>query len=350
MLQLPALQLTNFRSHTDLQLTLGEQTILLGPNGAGKTNILEAIYFLATTSGFRGKGDAILIREHETVARVVGGEFEAALAKDGRRTKKIFKLRGLEKKLSEVPGELPVVLFSPELLQVIAGSPAERRRFLNLFLAQLDLRYATLLQKYRLRLLQRNALLQAIKNGERKEEELQFWDTELAAVGGQITSARRQFLANLSRVLEQTALPMLNLHEVSLRLIETVPHGRSLEEALMAARGTDVRYGQTTVGPHRDDLSFRFLGKALADFGSRGEWRRALLTVQFAVLLLLEEAGKTGLLLLDDVYSELDAEHRHLLSAMIAGRPVVVTTTERANIGGELPTSATVIEVVRHEP
>ena len=339
------LRLEHFRSHTALDLELGNQTVLVGPNGAGKTNMLEAVFFLATTSSFRTSRENVLIEAGQDVARVVGDDLTAILQADGNRTKKQFRLRGVTKRLVDIPGELPVVLFSPELLQIFAAGPVERRRLFNIAISQHDRLYSARLGRFKEIVRQRNALLQAIRDNRGKEDELNFWDTQVITEGEAIMAARAAHLEAIIKQLPAVADILPGAAGAAVEYKPSTDHWGTLEAALKANLRSDIRYGQTTVGPHRDDFVFLLGGRPVALYGSRGEWRRVMLSYQFAELLYLESLGKQPLLLLDDAFSELDESHRLELSDAILERNVLLTTTEVGILSDKLKKSAKIITI-----
>lgn len=342
------LHLEHFRSHSELELELGSQTVLVGANGAGKTNILEAIFFLATTSSFRTSRENVLIETGQDVARVVGDDLTAILQAEGNRTKKQFRLRGVAKRLVDIPGELPVVLFSPELLQIFAAGPVERRRLFNIAISQHDRHYSLRLSRFKEIIRQRNALLQAIRDDRGKEDELSFWDNQVITEGEAIMAARVAHLEAITNQLPAVTKILPGASGAAVEYRSSTDHWGTLEQALRANLRSDIRYGQTTVGPHRDDFAFLLNGRTVALYGSRGEWRRVMLSYQFAELLYLESLGKQPLFLLDDAFSELDETRRLELSDAILERNVLLTTTEADTLSDKLKSSAKIITITPH--
>jgi len=331
------LWLTNFRSYSHLELELPKGTsLIVGSNGSGKTNLLEAIFYLATMSSFRVSSTEPLIRNGRDVSEAIDrGEvamdyreilFEAVLRSASRSQFQVNRQRVRRK---ELLGLAPVSIFTPEDLTLLKGGPGERRRFLDDALSQIDPRHDAVRSDMESILRQRNALLR--RSGGRLHPEtaltLDVWDEKLAAAGEQVAVARRNLVAKLDlRVAEA-------YQEIAVQAVSTdlayeagwLPGG--LTEALHQARREDLRRGVTTVGPHRDDFSVMLDGKPARTHASQGEQRSLSLALRLAVHR--ELAGVTGqspLLLLDDVFSELDPERsRGVLSALQSEQTLLTT-------------------------
>lgn len=333
--------LTNFRSFKDACFEVSPQTIIIGSNSAGKTNILESVFFLATTSGFRGRRDSEMIKAGETFLRVEYIEIAGAIAKN-YQAKKTFWLGGKKTAITAIPGHLPVVLFSPELLHAIGGAPQERRRMLNVYLAQKDSLYSALLSEYAAIVRQRNALLFLIKDGRESESSLDFWDKELVRVGTEIVLKRRQFLQKTNEVLSQKERLVWS-KDLSLEYNSPIVDAQSFIQILLENRGREIKLSQTIIGPHRDDVIFRLDGNLLAQFGSRGEWRISLIMYLFATSEIFE-IERPVIFLLDDVFSELDESRRVLLQESLKDKQFIITSTDAEEIDPKLlPNTKTIL-------
>ncbi|MFZ5808691.1 MAG: DNA replication/repair protein RecF [Chloroflexota bacterium] len=371
------LSLTNFRNYARLDADLPEGLLLLvGDNAQGKTSLIEAIYFLSTLTSFHAESDRQLIqffaaREPLAVARIVGDfqrggkthRLEVRIIHEngglngGVRVRKEVLLDGVKQKLAEAVGQFNAVIFLPHSLQIIEGTPEERRRFLNLALGQVIPNYTAALSEYGRALSQRNALLKQLNERGGDPSQLDFWDDELSEYGAMLIHARIQAVQEL----EQLASPLhlqLTQGKDTLRMdyqpsYDPLPqpagqYGLGLDTAvnrlginreaiqegmkqrLKRLRQEEIVRGVTTIGPHRDELRFLGNGVDLGAYGSRGQVRTATLALKFAELHWMK--GKTGewpLFLLDEVLAELDPQRRiDLLFRLGECEQALLTTTD----------------------
>ena len=336
-MRLQRLWLTDFRnySHLDLELPAGT-TLFVGLNGEGKTNLLEAVYYLATTSSFRVKAADSLIRSGADIPEaVVRGEMiagqrevllEAALRPTGRSQ---FQVNRQRVRRRELLGLVPVSIFMPDDLVLLKGGPGERRRFVDDALSQIDPRLDAARTDMESILRQRNALLRQSRGQLSSEVEvtLDVWDEKLANVGERLANARRSLVANLepkaaAAYQEIAAKPT----PVTLSYESNWPTGE-LRETLGRVRREDLRRGATTVGPHRDDVVVVLDGRPARTHASQGEQRSLALALRLAAHReLADAAGQSPLLLLDDVFSELDPERsKGVLNALNSEQTLLTT-------------------------
>ncbi len=371
------LSLTNFRNFARLDLDVPRRAVLLvGSNAQGKTSVLEAVYFLATFSSFQTHTDRQLVnfvaaRESLAVARIVADFMRAGRSHrievriivepvgvlNGQRARKEVLFDGVKRPLNEVIGHFNAALFIPQMSQVLEGGPEDRRRYLNLSLAQVIPGYAKALSDYQKTLEQRNALLKQLGERGGDMSQLDFWDTSLVETGAQIILWRIQAVQELERLAARTHLGLTRGKEV-LRLAYDPaydplprPNGqiflkldapvdrsgldlatikKGFVEALKKVRGEEINRGVTTLGPHRDEMRFLANGVDLGDFGSRGQVRTTLLALKLAeVAWMKEKTGEWPVILLDEVMAELDHERRaDLLSALAETEQSLLTTTD----------------------
>lgn len=393
-MQLSHLSLTNFRNFSRLDLDVpGKILLLVGANAQGKTSLLEAVYFLATLTSFHANSDRQLInfiegRNSLAVARIVADftrrsgnhrlEIRVIQENDvgnGLRVHKEVLLDGLKYKGGEVIGQFNAVLFLPQMLAVIDGAPEERRRYLNLALAQVITHYAEALMDYSRALTQRNALLKQLYERQGDPTQLDFWDEQLSTSGAQLIHSRIRAVQELERIASRVHLELTHSEEV-LRLnyqpsydplqppvgrINGINNGKyngqaepsrqlglgldtpvdrsacSLEsirigfrEALASIRAEEIARGVTTIGPHRDELRFQANGIDLGIYGSRGQLRTALLVLKIAEMSWMKDkSGDWPVLLLDEVLAELDADRRRdLLEHLCQSEQALLTTTD----------------------
>ena len=325
-MRLTEVGLTQFRNLAPARLEVPPAgAILIGANGQGKTNFLEAIHYLALFRSFRGSRhrDAIAFdAEHFRVrADVVyddGRSRTIAVAAD-RDTRRITLDGGEALRPAEAVGAVVAVLLAPDDLQIVTGSPAERRRYLDTILALTSRRYWRALQEYARALRQRNRLLR-IRSWP-GETEIEPWDETLIAAGTPIVNARAALARRLAGRFGEIGARIADGGErsgfaLAYRPSVPVERGDAVEgeavatawrEALVARRAVDRDRGWTTVGPHRDEVHVRLGGRSVARFGSQGERRTAAIVLRLLQLEVLEaDTGHRPILLLDDVFSELD--------------------------------------------
>ncbi len=370
------LSLTNFRNFARLDLDVPRRAVLLvGSNAQGKTSLLEAVYFLATFTSFQTHTDRQLVnflatREPLAVARIVadyqrGGRphrlevriIVEAVGALGQRARKEILLDGVKRSLSEALGQFNAVLFIPQMSLVVEGGPDERRRYLNLALAQVIPGYAPALSRYHQALTQRNALLKQLGEKGGDAGQLDFWDASLVEAGAQLILWRIQSIQELERLAARTHLALTRGKEVlrlaydpaydpmprpdgqfALRLDTAVDRSnleleaikRGFAEALKKLHAEEVARGVTTIGPHRDEMRFLANGIDLGSYGSRGQVRTTLLALKLAELSWMKEkTGEWPVILLDEVMAELDQERRaDLMSVLAETEQSLLTTTD----------------------
>ena len=299
-----------------------------GANGKGKSNLLEALGILVWGRSWRTQKlrDAIMWGENH--ARVVASWDDHRMEFGISRVpeKKLFKRDGKTVLASEFVGQLNAVLFTPEDLNLVYGEPLDRRHFLDKLLIQSDTVYLEALAQFQKAIKQRNELLKRLSMRPEREWELEIWDMKLVELATVIWGKRKQLVDDLSQALSEFYSRLAGHEEAVHMHYATPPEDYAAE--LVLRRREDLRYCHTTCGPHRDDWSLTLNGEPALAFASRGECRSLVLSLKQAELQTLKARGRNPMLLLDDVFSELD-EHRrlHLLN-MTAGQTTVITSTE----------------------
>ncbi|HVF75988.1 MAG TPA: DNA replication/repair protein RecF [Acidimicrobiales bacterium] len=345
------LWLTDFRSYTSAELAPAPDglTVVVGSNGEGKTNLLEAIAYLATLSSFRGAPDDALVRAgaSQAVVRAEGERegrnllLEAEINTVGRN--RVFVNRQPLKRGRDLLGALRVTVFSPDDLALIKGGPSERRRYLDDTLVALHPRFDALRSDVERVLRQRTTLLKQAGGRLTPEVEatLDVWDAKLASAGTALTEAREDLVRRLEPVVSKSYDQVAHASADVTMSLERSWDGL-LTEALAAARPDDLRRGVTTVGPHRDELALAIGGLPARTHGSQGEQRSLALALQLAAhAVVTDTTGATPVLLLDDVFSELDpARSEALLAHLPAGQAILTTASP-------VPTTAVVAATVR---
>jgi len=372
------LSLTNFRKFTRLDIDIPRQVVLLvGANAQGKTSVLEAIYFLAAFTSFQTHADRQIINFDEaknnqlTVTRLVV-EYQRSKSKhrlearlilepvgvvNSQRLRKEILLDGVKRPVNEVIGHFNAVIFVPQMSQIVEGAPEDRRRYLNLALAQSTPAYARILSEYNQALTQRNALLKLLSERGGNSDQLEVWDEALARLGSQIILWRIEAIQQIERLASRVhheltrgaeilrlsyepafdPLPKPN-GQLGLKMELLVDRSRlELEEirdgfraSLSALRSAEIARGVTTIGPHRDEIRFLANDIDLGSYGSRGQVRTALLSLKLAeVNWMKDRTGEWPVILLDEVMAELDPQRRGDLMKYIGeSEQVLFTTTD----------------------
>lgn len=335
-MRLDRVWLTDVRSYATAEVVLAPGvTALLGDNGQGKTNVLEAIAWLATLSSFRGAPTEAMIRQGaaRAVIRAEGERegrsilIEAELVASGRN--RVLVNRQPLKRARDLLGVLRVTVFAPDDLELVKGGPAERRRYLDDALVASHPRYDALRGEVDKVLKQRNALLKSA--GGRLDESAAFtldvWDAKLAEAGGALAAARQALLARLAPVLAATYDEVAHGTAEVTATYTAEWAGTGLAEALAAARKDDVRRGVSTVGPHRDDVELAIGSLPARTHGSQGEQRSLALALRLAAHhVITDVTGSAPILLLDDVFSELDPDRSDALLAHLPPGQTLLTS------------------------
>ena len=335
------ISLSNFRNIKDKAFSFSPKvTVIVGPNASGKTNILEGIYLLSTGKSFRAKIEEEMINYGEEISRVRGqvaqtktnlevvltrGEIRAGTAKPEKVARKRLLINGVGKRLIDFAGNFKLVLFGPWDLHLVTDSPSTRRKFLDTVLFQVDIEYRRANLSYEKGLRQRNRLLLRIREEGVPRSQLLFWNRLLIKNGDYISVKREEFI-NFANSTNS-----LNDQEFILEYDKS-----AISEArLQAYANEEVAAATTLVGPHRDDFISRVKSKSqkrargLARYGSRGEQRMGVLCLKLAELSFIEEAtDEKPTLLLDDIFSELDHEHRKVVMKAVGGQQTIITTAD----------------------
>lgn len=330
-----SLELSNYRNYEKLNITFETGTnILYGNNAQGKTNILEAIYLGGTTKSHRGTKDKEMIQfdKDESHLRIFVEKQDKRYQIDMHLKKN--KSKGIAinqipiKKASELFGILNIVFFSPEDLNIIKNGPQERRRFMDAELCQLDKIYLSDLAKYNKILNQRNKLLKDISFRPDLKETLSIWDMQLIEYGKKIILAREKFVHNLNEIVTGIHYSISGGKEEMVLSYEPNVSAEEFEKMLTYNREKDLKLGQTTIGPHRDDLLFSIKGIDIRKFGSQGQQRTSALSLKLAEIELVKQViHDTPVLLLDDVLSELDSNRQNYLLNNICDTQTIITCT-----------------------
>ena len=338
-MELSGLELKDFRNYEELSLLFDKGTnIFYGGNAQGKTNILEAIFLGCTSRSHRSVKDRELIRFGCTEGHVKllldknDIDYRIDLHIKKNRSKGIAVNGVPLRRMSDLFGIANVVFFSPEDLSIIKNGPAERRRFLDTELCQIDRIYTHDLISYNRVIDQKNKLLKRIcEKGKKTEEEnemLSIYNEQLGKYGSSIIDARDEFIKKLSVVVREKHRELTDgLEELVMKYEPDVKSADISREILMNSE-REERVGAAITGPHRDDICFMINGIDLRHFGSQGQQRTGALSLKLAEISLVEETtGERPVLLLDDVLSELDRKRQDMLLSSLTGIQVFITCT-----------------------
>lgn len=326
------LKLQNFRNYTVREFKFSSNsTLIIGDNAIGKTNILEAIYLLSTGKSFRAELEREMIKFSESMARVSGLvsnedkiTLEVVLA-----DKKTFRVNGVSKRMMDFVGLLRCVIFRPEDIEIVTDSPSIRRRYLDLVLSQVDRDYRRSILLYEKGLRARNRILERIRDEGISRGQLFYWDSLLVKHGEVITQKRGEYIGFINRTDDLFADLNIVYEQSAIN-----------EERLKKYEREEVLAGTTLVGPHRDDFKIMTREKTgerdVSVYGSRGEQRLAIYWIKLGELEFIAEtlrlrsgqAGERPLLLLDDIFSELDHSHRQHILEIIPKQQTIMTTTD----------------------
>lgn len=330
-----SLELENFRNYKTLSIDFDSGTnILYGDNAQGKTNILEAIFLSATTKSHKGSKDRDIIHfaadEAHIRTYVVKDGLENRVDMHLRKSKsKGIAINGQKiKKAADLLGLLNVVFFSPEDLSIIKNGPAERRRFVDMELCQLDSSYLYHLNNYNKIVNQRNKLLKELYLNPGLRDTLSIWDSQLVSYGNKIIERRNVFVSQLNEIICEIHQKLSGGKEALKIVYEPDVVLEEFEKKLGASQEKDIKLKQTSIGPHRDDFSFIVGGVDLRKFGSQGQQRTAALSLKLSEIELVKKVTKdVPLLLLDDVLSELDSSRQNYLLNSIGDIQTIITCT-----------------------
>ena len=364
------LKLHDFRNFKRLDLPLGRGlSLFYGENAQGKTNLLEAIAMLATSNSFHATSDREVInwdapdhiaritaeverQEDETTIEIViidanGNGIPTAPGSPERQRKRI-KINGATKKAIDLIGQVTVVLFAPTDLRLVDGSPEDRRRFLDRALCQIRPHYCAALARYRKVITQRSALLKRIRDNQEEPRMLDYLDEKLTEWANLIIYERRLMVDALNQHVDQLQATISGGRE-NLRIVyrpsftmdaswNTIEALEQYRRQLSEARRREIQQGVCLLGPHRDDLDFVVNSVDMLTYGSRGQQRTAALSAKFGELAFMRAAtGEEPILLLDDVFSELDAARReYLLNQALQHEQTLITATDYSSFSEDI--------------
>ncbi len=323
-MQIHSLKLWNFRNYERRDLKFGSKTVIVGENGTGKSNIVEAVYLLAIGKSFRADSDVEMVSWGKGAAGVegrLGNEIKLTVRiSDGSlvRSGKKYEVNDVPRRSQDLVGNLRAILFGPADMELISGSPGARRRYLDFVISQIDREYRRSLVSYEKGIRQRNRLLGLIREGKASRSQLFFWDKLVIKNGEELTSKRGMYLDG---IMEENGLG--------------VEYDKSIisEGRLKQYEIEEVASATTLVGPHRDNFLVKLDGRDISKYGSRGQQRMAMMWLKMYERNRLTGDMGVPVMLLDDIFSELDHRHRDEVLELIGdqvkkGGQVIMTTAD----------------------
>jgi len=342
-----SLRVQHIRTHSDFTLVLSpDVTLITGPNGSGKTSLVEALYIALQGTSFKGS-DSEVLRQDASWYRIDIGYDDGS-----QRVVKFDSVKPTGRKQFIVDGKTqyrlsprykyPVVLFEPNDLRLLTGSPTRRRQFIDRFISQLDIQYGVALRRYERALKQRNTLL---KRAQVHEDDLFAWNVSLSEYGAYIVAQRQKFIQELNEQLGLTYKTIAYTSDNVAIRYSFSPHV-SLQQRLLAdlhaSSEKDRLLGFTSTGPHRHDVLFDFNGSPALSVASRGETRSIVLALKFLEVAIIEKmTNQKPVILLDDVFSELDETRQNHLIDFTKQNQVIITSAT----GSHAVTTATTVKL-----
>ena len=329
-----SIELNNFRNYEVANIEFDKNiNILYGDNAQGKTNLLEACYYSAISKSFKSNKDKEIIRfgqDYLSIKTIIDkNDREYAIDISINNNKKTIKVDNVKiNKTSDLLGLLNVILFSPEDLNIIKNGPSERRRFFDNEISQIDRIYLSDLINYNKVLNNRNKLLRDIAFDNSIKDTLDVWDMQLVEYGKKIIKRRREFIDELKYYVKDKHFKISGGKEELIINYEPSIDDMFFEDELINNREKDLKYAQTSVGPHRDDISFKIDGIDIRKFGSQEQKRCSALSLKLSEIDIVSNIIKDKpVLLLDDVLSELDSNRQKFLLESISDIQTIITCT-----------------------
>lgn len=333
------IKLKNFRNYSEQEINLGKNiNVFFGENAQGKTNIIESIFLASIGKSYRTSKEKELIKFNENEA-FIEIEFNKS-DRDGKikiqisEKKQIF-LNGIKlKKLSELLGNINIVIFSPEDINILKGSPQNRRKFLDIMISQLRPNYMHLLTIYLKTMEQRNNYLKLIKFENKPEELLDIWDEKIVDAGIKIYQYRKEYIDKIYSKIKNIHKDITQGKEdIEIEYFSDATTRQNFLNELKSRRKLDIIKGYTTKGIHRDDFTIYINKKEVGTFGSQGQNRTAVLSLKLSELqVIYDDIGEYPILLLDDFMSELDSKRRENFLNSIKDIQVIITCTEKLGL------------------
>ncbi len=351
------IKLKNYRNYDSLEIDLNKKlNIIIGKNAQGKTNILESIYVLSLTKSYLGVNDKNLIKlgnnyailEANTILNSGPKKFKVLIKDNGKQV----IINGNEvKKLSDYVSNLKVIIFSPENIRMIKEGPSVRRKFLNMEISQISIKYVKLLMNYNNIIRQKNEYL---KLDNKNIDYLDVLNDEIAKLSVEIYLLRRKFLDNINTYIDRIYYEIMGMQGLRVRYISNIDYFENKKEMVDKYREKldkylekEMLYKISLIGPHRDDFIFVLNDKNIALYGSQGQLRSVILALKLSEIELFKKSSDDDpILLLDDIFSELDIDKKNNLIKYINDNiQTIITTTDINMIDEKLVKKASIFEI-----
>ena len=351
------IKLKNYRNYDSLEINLNEKlNVIIGKNAQGKTNLLESIYVLSLTKSYLGVNDKSLIKLGNNYAIL---EADAILNSGPKKFKLLIKDNGKQviingkeiKKLSDYVSNLKVIIFSPENIRMIKEGPSIRRKFLNMEISQTSMKYVKLLMDYNNIVRQKNEYL---KLDNKNKDYLNILNDEVAKLSVEIYLLRRKFLDNINMFIDKIYYEIMGMQGLKIKYISNIDYFEDKTEMVDKFREKidkylekEMLYKISLIGPHRDDFIFVLNDKNIALYGSQGQLRSVILALKLSEIELFKQSGDDDpILLLDDIFSELDLDKKNNLIKYINNNiQTIITTTDINMIDENLVKKANIFEI-----
>ena len=329
------LELENFRNYDTLSIEFDDHTnILYGDNAQGKTNILESIFISGTTKSHKGSKDNEIVHFGKNEAFIRSGFIKNGVDYKVNMQLRVAKRKAISinganiKKAAELLGLVNIVFFSPEDLSIIKNGPAERRRFIDFELSQLDKTYLYNLSNYTKIVNQRNKLLKSMDYNSNLQDTIDVWDEQLIFYGKEVIKRRKEFIDDLNPIIDVVHKKLTGKNDDLFVIYHCDSSEMEYEGKLRMSKDRDLKYKTTSVGPHRDDLGFYINQVDVRKFGSQGQQRTIALALKLSEIEFVKNViNDTPILLLDDVLSELDSSRQNFLLNSIGDIQTIITCT-----------------------
>ena len=353
------LNLRNFRNYIDLDIEFNDKlNIIIGNNAQGKTNILEAIYFLSITKSFLSVHDKTLIYKDKEFSRVSGDIISSGFKKNlsvliNNEGKKIEVNQKIIKRHIDYLGNLRVIIFSPDDIRLLKDSPGNRRKFLNIELSQLYDKYVKILAEFNIILKQRNEYLKIVKNGNYNEEYFNILNEKYVDLSVSIYIYRSNFINKINEYIGDKYYYISGDNGLIVRYTSDIEVSdrntmkSNMLNRLFEVKSREIMYGNTMIGPHKDNFSFYLNENNLSLYGSQGQLKMSILALKMAEIDVFKSiTSETPILLLDGIFSELDIEKRNkLIKFLNDDVQTIMTTTDLSEIDDELVRIANIYKI-----
>ncbi len=355
-MQIKKIKLQNYRNYDNFEIDLGQNlNIIIGNNAQGKTNLLESIYVLAVTKSFLSINDKGLIKFNNKFAKI-SGEITNNLSRNNKLEiifsdkGKVVKVNGKEiKKLSDYISIVNVIIFSTDNIRIFKESPNSRRKYFNIEISQINKNYLKYLSEYNILLKQRNEFLKVMNINKKSDlDYLDILNDKYVDLSIEISNYRKRYVDDINEYLSDMFKYITGMDGLILKYHTNIDEDKSVfKEKLISNLNKELIYKMTLIGPNRDDFYFKLDDKNLSLYGSQGQMRSAVLALKLSeVKLFNDKTGDSPILLLDDIFSELDIEKRNnLLSTLSNNVQTVITTTDMENITEDIRKKANVYEI-----